>query len=111
MQDNSAMYHLIYCTCPNRETAESIARQLVSDKLAACVNIVPGVQSVYEWQGQIETAQEHLLLIKSPQAGYAAIESAIKAIHPYQLPEIIAVAIERGSAEYLKWIDSCLPTD
>lgn len=105
------MYHLIYCTCPDQETAERIARQLVSDKLAACVNIVPGVQSVYEWQGQIETAQEHLLLIKSPQARYVAIETAIKAIHPYQLPEIIAVAIERGSAEYLKWIDSCLSTD
>lgn len=105
------MQHLIYCTCPDQETAERIAGQLISQKLAACVNILPGVRSVYEWQGQIETAQEHLLLIKSPQAQYAAIEAAIKALHPYQLPEIIAVAIERGSADYLKWIDSCLSTD
>lgn len=105
------MQHLIYCTCPDQETAERIAGQLISQKLAACVNILPGVRSVYEWQGQIETAQEHLLLIKSPQARYAAIEAAIKALHPYQLPEIIAVAIERGSADYLKWIDSCLSTD
>ncbi|MCK9607415.1 MAG: divalent-cation tolerance protein CutA [Methylomonas sp.] len=105
------MYHLIYCTCPNRETAESIAGRLISEKLAACVNILPGVLSVYEWQERIETAQEHLLLIKSPSVRYDAIEAAIKALHPYQLPEIIAVAIERGSAEYLKWIDSCLPTN
>lgn len=104
------MHHLIYCTCPNLETAERIARQLVSDKLAACVNIVPGVSSVYEWQGQIETAQEHLLMIKSQQARFAAIETAIKAMHPYQIPEIIAVAIDSGSADYLQWIDSCLST-
>ncbi|MCQ8127956.1 divalent-cation tolerance protein CutA [Methylomonas rivi] len=105
------MHHLIYCTCPDRETAESIAGRLIAEKLAACVNILPGVLSVYEWQGQIEIAQEHLLLIKSPPARYDAIEAAIKTLHPYQLPEIIAVAIERGSAEYLKWIDSCLPTN
>lgn len=102
------MHHLIFCTCPNQETAERIARQLIRDKLAACVNILPGVCSIYEWQGQIETAQEHLLLVKSQEACYAAIEAAIKAIHPYQLPEIIAVAIDSGSAEYLHWIDSCL---
>jgi len=105
------MYHLIYCTCPDLETAQRIAQHLIRQKLAACVNIIPGVHSVYEWQGEIETAQEHLLLIKSPQTRYVDIETAIKTLHPYQLPEIIAVAIERGSSEYLKWIDSCLPTD
>lgn len=103
------MHHLIYCTCPDMETAERIAGHLITEKLAACVNILPGVHSVYAWQGQIEAAREHLLLIKSPQARYDAIEAAIKTLHPYQLPEIIAVAIERGSAEYLNWIDSCLP--
>jgi periplasmic divalent cation tolerance protein len=105
------MPYLILCTCPDAETADRIARQLVDDKLAACVNILPGVRSVYEWQGAVETAQEHLLLIKSPLERYAAIETAIKHLHPYQLPEIIAVAIECGSAEYLKWIDSCLSTN
>lgn len=104
------MHHLIYCTCPNQESAQQIAQRLISDRLAACVNMLPGVSSVYEWQGQIETAQEHLLLIKSPKAHYAAIEAVIKALHPYELPEIIAVAIETGSAEYLQWIDSCLST-
>jgi periplasmic divalent cation tolerance protein len=111
MQDNNPMHHLIYCTCPDLETAERIAEHLVRQQLAACVNILPGLRSIYVWQGEIESAQEHLLLIKSPQTQYAAIEAAIKMLHPYQLPEIIAVAIERGSTEYLKWIDSCLPTD
>ena len=106
LQDNSGMPHLIYCTCPDMPVAQRIARHLIAEKLAACVNILPGVQSVYEWEGQIETAQEHLLLIKSPQRRYPEIEAAIKALHPYQLPEIIAVAIERGSDEYLTWIDS-----
>jgi periplasmic divalent cation tolerance protein len=111
LQDNIAMYQLILCTCPDQKSAEIIAKHLVSQQLAACVNIMPGLTSVYQWQGEIETAQEHLLIIKSHQQQFVAIETAIKAIHPYQLPEIIAVAIEQGSAEYLKWIDSCLPTD
>ncbi|MGY6277765.1 divalent-cation tolerance protein CutA [Methylomonas sp. MgM2] len=104
------MYHLIYCTCPNQESAERIARQLVSAKLAACVNILPGVTSVYEWDGQIETAQEHFLLIKSRKDRYAAIEAAIKANHTYDIPEIIAVAIDNGSNDYMQWIDSCVST-
>ncbi|MDD1622500.1 MAG: divalent-cation tolerance protein CutA [Methylococcaceae bacterium] len=102
------MYHLILCTCPDQKTADTIGRQLVTDKLAACVNILPGLASIYEWQGKIETAQEHLLLIKSHSERFAAIEAVIKKTHPYQLPEIIAVAIESGSSDYLKWIDSCL---
>lgn len=104
------MHHLILCTCPSAEVAENLARHLVEKRLVACVNILPGVRSVYLWQGEIETAQEQLLLIKSAQSQYAAIESAIKTLHPYQVPEIIALPIEQGSAEYLQWIDSCLVT-
>lgn len=105
------MYQLILCTCPDAELADKLAGALITQKLAACVNILPGVRSVYEWQGKVEIAQEHLLLIKSHQDRYAAIEAALKNLHPYQLPEIIAVAIQRGSLDYLKWIDSCLATD
>lgn len=105
------MYQLILCTCPDVEVADKLAGTLISQKLAACVNILPGVRSVYEWQGEIETAQEHLLLIKSHQDRYAAIEATLKSLHPYQLPEIIAVAIESGSLDYLKWIDLCLGID
>jgi periplasmic divalent cation tolerance protein len=95
------------CTCPDKESAEKIARLLVESRLAACVNILPNLTSVYSWQGQIETADEHLLIIKSPQAGYQAIETAILSLHPYELPEIIAVPIGQGLPGYLNWIHSC----
>ena len=100
-------YQIILCTCPDKETAEKIAHLLVNDKLAACVNILPGITSIYLWHEQIELTQEHLLLIKSNKGCYQAIEKTIKKHHPYELPEIIAVPIENGSPEYLHWIDSC----
>ena len=100
-------YQIILCTCPDKDTAEKIASLLVTGKLAACVNILPGISSVYLWHEQIESAQEHLLLIKANKTGYQAIEEAIKKHHPYELPEIIAVPIENGLPEYLHWIDSC----
>lgn len=98
---------LILCTCPTNNIAEKLARLLIAEHLAACVNIVPSITSVYYWQGQIETAQEQLLLIKANQTAYAAIETLLITQHPYELPEIIAVAIERGLPDYLNWIDSC----
>ncbi|WP_347989716.1 divalent-cation tolerance protein CutA [Methylomonas sp. AM2-LC] len=105
------MHQLLLCTCPDQNTADNIATQLLNEQLAACVNILPGIRSVYRWQGQIENAQEHLLLIKTHDRHYAAIEAAIKKLHPYQIPEIIAIAIERGSKDYIKWIDTCLQRD
>jgi periplasmic divalent cation tolerance protein len=98
---------IILCTCPDLSTAEKIAHQLLTEQLAACINIVPGITSIYKWQGQIETAQEHLLLIKSNKGDYQQIEALIKAQHPYQLPEIIALSIANGLPEYLHWIHSC----
>jgi len=100
-------YQIILCTCPDKDTAEKIAHLLVNDKLAACVNILPGIISIYRWHEKIESAQEHLLLIKAHKAGYQAIEKSIKMHHPYELPEIIAVPVENGLPEYLHWIDSC----
>jgi len=96
-----------YCTCPDQATAEKIARLLVESSLAACVNILPNLTSVYSWNGQIESAEEHLLMIKSPQAAYKAIETAIRSQHPYELPEIIAVPVVQGLPEYINWIHSC----
>jgi periplasmic divalent cation tolerance protein len=96
-----------FCTCPNQATAERIARLLVEKNLAACVNILPNVTSIYTWQGQIETAQEHQLIIKSATTSYPAIETSIRNHHPYELPEIIAVPVERGLPEYINWILSC----
>jgi periplasmic divalent cation tolerance protein len=100
-------YQITLCTCPDKDTAEKIAHLLVNDKLAACVNILPGITSVYRWHEQVESAQEHLLLIKANKSRYQAIETTIKKHHPYELPEIIAVPIENGLPEYLHWIDSC----
>jgi len=104
----SLNYTLIFCTCPDKDTAKKLARQLVEKKLAACVNILPGITSMYEWEGQIESVQEHLLLIKSVQDNYRAIEAHLFKSHPYEIPEIIAVPIEHGLPEYLDWIDACI---
>ncbi|NOT13060.1 MAG: divalent-cation tolerance protein CutA [Methylococcaceae bacterium] len=98
---------IILCTCPDNATAEKIAYQLLENNLAACINIVPGITSIYKWQGKIESAQEHLLLIKSNEADYPKLETQIKALHPYELPEIITISIANGLSEYLNWINSC----
>ncbi len=103
-----ANHLIIFCTCPDKDTAEKIARLLVASNKAACVNILPGITSIYTWQGQVESAEEHLLLIKAHKDHYQAIETTICDHHPYDLPEIIAVPIECGLPEYLHWIDSCL---
>jgi periplasmic divalent cation tolerance protein len=81
---------------------------LVERRLAACVNIAPGLTSVYLWEGRIERAEEHLLLIKTGVSAYDGLEAAIREHHPYELPEIVAVPIERGSRDYLQWITECL---
>ena len=100
-------YQIILCTCPDKDTAEMLARLLITGKLAACVNILPGITSIYLWQDLIESANDHLLLIKANKTCYQAIEELLKQHHPYELPEIIAVPIENGLPEYLHWIDSC----
>jgi periplasmic divalent cation tolerance protein len=107
MAQMSLPYSIIFCTCPNQESAERIARSLVEAQLAACVNILPNVTSVYRWQGEVESAQELLLIIKARSDDYVAIEQHIKALHPYTVPEIIATAVQSGSLDYLHWIDSC----
>jgi periplasmic divalent cation tolerance protein len=103
----STDYQIVFCTCPDKDTAEKIASLLVEHALAACVNILPNITSIYHWQGQIERAEECLLLIKTRQAVYPLLESFIKQHHPYQVPEIIAVSIECGLPDYLNWIASC----
>ena len=100
-------YQIILCTCPDKDSAETLAHLLVNEQLSACVNILPGISSFYTWNGQVESATEHLLLIKAHKEHYQAIETTIRAHHPYELPEIIAVPIECGLPEYLHWIDSC----
>jgi len=96
------------CTCPDRATARSLARDAVERRLAACVNIVDGVTSVYAWQGRIEEDAEILLVAKTTAAGFGALEAAWRAAHPYELPEIIAVDVTHGLGPYLAWIDAAV---
>jgi periplasmic divalent cation tolerance protein len=107
----STNVELILCTCPDKDTAKKLAYLLVSKKLAACVNILPGVTSVYSWEGEIESVQEQLLLIKSNKENYQTLETMLFKHHPYEVPEIIAVPIERGLPEYLDWISTCLSSN
>lgn len=101
----SQTYQLVMCTCPDQKTAQAIAESLVVQGLAACVNIQGGFYSVYRWQEHVESAEEFKLTIKTLKQRYQAVENAIKTMHPYELPEIIAVDIANGSDEYLSWID------
>jgi len=106
-----SQHQICLCTCPDEETAQSLATSLVEANLAACVNILPAVQSVYKWKGILEKDQEVLLLIKTQQHRFSEIESHILARHPYELPEIIAVPIEAGLKPYLQWIDDVMESE
>ncbi len=86
-------------------TAEDLAKRLVSSRLAACVNILPGLTSVYEWKGEVERDSELLLLAKTTEARYPALENALRQAHPYELPEIVCVPIVAGLSGYLEWIE------
>ncbi len=95
---------LIFCTCPDRECAETLANTLVDEHLAACVNLLPNILSIYHWKGQRETTEEVLLLIKTHSGVYPILERRLRQLHPYELPEIIAVPVENGLPAYLDWI-------
>lgn len=98
-------YLLVLSTYPDKTTAQQTASILITEKLAACVNIVPNVQALFMWEGRLDDADEVLLLIKTTSAKYSALESSLKKQHPYELPEIIAVPISTGFTDYLNWID------
>lgn len=95
---------LVLCTCPTPEIAEGIAHSLVEQRLAACVSLSSPMQSIYRWQGQVEKANEVLLLIKTQSARLEALKKHILALHPYELPEILAVEANLGLEPYLAWI-------
>ncbi|MFC0679933.1 divalent-cation tolerance protein CutA [Lysobacter korlensis] len=95
---------IVYCSCPDAATADAIATALVEERLAACVSALPGMRSTYRWQGQVEQAQEVLLLIKTSAPRLDALSARIRALHPYELPEVIAVEAAGGLAPYLQWV-------
>jgi periplasmic divalent cation tolerance protein len=95
---------IVLSTAGSEDEARKIARHLVERQLAACVNIVPQIESIYRWQGKVESSREWLLLIKTTADRFAEVRNAIRELHSYDVPECIAIAIEDGSAEYLQWI-------
>ena len=108
MRESRESVHLIaYCTCPP-DAAVEIARALVRSKACACVNVVPGLRSVYSWKGRVEEDPESLLVIKTRSDRFQALREAIAERHPYDVFELVASRVEAGSPDYLDWIDECL---
>ena len=103
MTDNTKSI-LVFCTFPNSASVKSTAESLVNEKLAACVNIIPDVQSIFRWQGKVDNANENVLVIKTKDSLYSELEKRIQELHPYELPEIISVSIDNGLPEYLDWV-------
>ena len=101
-------FQIILCTCADREQAEKIAHALVENQLAACVNILPGIHSVYRWQGNVESAAEALLLIKTRATLSGEVQSTITALHSYEIPEFLVLPVAGGSETYLGWLTANL---
>lgn len=99
-----AEHLIVLCTCPDQATADEIADTLVDHGCAACVNILPGVTSIYSWQGKVHRDAELQLIIKTTRTAYREVEETIQRLHPYELPEILAVPVAKGQGDYLQWI-------
>jgi len=98
-------------TCPSRVVARRIARTLVTRRLAACVNLLPGVESVFRWRGKIDQSREVLLLIKTTRRRFSSLAQALARLHPYDVPEVIALPVTAGVAPYLRWVARSVSTD
>ncbi|KAL8167008.1 hypothetical protein V2J09_008507 [Rumex salicifolius] len=101
---NTAPSIVVYCTVPNKEAGKKLAESIVKTRLAACVNRVPGVESVYEWKGEIQTDAEELLIIKTRESLLGELTEHIKANHEYDVPEVISLPITGGNLQYLEWL-------
>ena len=95
---------VVFATFPDAETARGIAKKLVEEQLAACVNLIPQIESIYRWKGAVETADEVLALIKTTASGYPKLEARIRELHAYEVPEIIALDASAGLPAYLNWV-------
>lgn len=97
---------IAFVTCESREQAETIAQAVVGEKLAACVNVLPGIRSCYTWEGKLTWSDEVLLLIKTTRGRFGQLQDRIKGLHSYSVPEIVGVTIEDGFDKYIEWIDA-----
>lgn len=96
---------LLLSTFPDAETARRIGQTLVEERLAACANLIPGVESIYRWEGKLERSGEVVALFKTTEAGLADFEARIKALHPYEVPELLVFRPESGLPAYLRWVE------
>jgi len=96
---------VVLVTFPDAETARRIVTTLVEERVAACGNLVPNVESIYRWQGAVETASEVIVLLKTENSRYAALETRLKELHPYEVPECLALNVTKGSLTYLRWLN------
>jgi len=99
------MHMVVFITVGKSEEAEKIGRALVKERLAACVNVIGPMRSVYWWKGKIEEAKEHLLIVKTTGENLEGLTSRVKGLHSYEVPEVIALKIEGGSDDYLRWVE------
>jgi periplasmic divalent cation tolerance protein len=99
---------IIIVTCGSAKEAGAIARYLLEERLIACANVIPGVKSKYWWQGRIEAAEESIMLLKTKKKNFKLVEREIKRLHSYDMPEIMAVPVSKGSRDYLKWLDESI---
>lgn len=97
---------LIFCTFPDIEKARLIGTALIESQLAACVNLCPGIESIYRWQGQVETSAEVLAIFKTTPQAYPSFESQLRLLHPYDVPEIVALRPEQVSETYARWVSA-----
>lgn len=96
---------VVLCTCPDMQAAETLASGLVENKIAACVNVLPQIRSIYRWQDEMNSDSEVLMIIKTSQHSYAKLERWLMEYHPYDVPEVLALTVEAGARAYLDWID------
>lgn len=94
----------VYITTPDADVADTLARSLVGERLAACANIIDGMRSLYWWQGELERGEECVLIVKCTDAGYPALEKRVLELHPYETPCIVALPVARGFAPFVRWI-------
>lgn len=95
---------VVLTTCPSQEVASQLSRALVTEQLAACVNAIPGISSTYIWKGKVQTDGEVLLMIKTTEARFEAVKTRVAALHPYELPELMAIPVCAGAENYLAWV-------
>ena len=102
---------VVLVTAPSEDEGRRIGRVLVDERLAACVNVVGPIHSIYRWEGAVEDAQEWLLVVKARAADFPSLEARVRALHPYEVPEVLALPVYRGAVAYLAWLDGATRRD